>query len=237
MPMFTGAGPLSYIARMAGDQQTERVDQAGRERPADAFRTLERGSETEIKILGSRFLSYARPVPDTAAFTEFLEALKKQHHAATHHCWAWRVGTDYADSRFNDDGEPAGTAGRRILASIDHLDLTFTAVIVVRYFGGTKLGVGGLARAYTDAADAVLALCPAVLQHRTLTLLLCFPYDMTRQVHHAIERHGAEVLSREYRDDTAYVVSLRASLVPTFEQDVLDLTQRTATVTRVAVDT
>lgn len=192
----------------------------------DSYRTIATSKKTEIKIQGSRFLSYAVPVSSGDAFLDFLETLKKEHYNATHHCFAWRIGFDGEDFRYSDDGEPSGTAGKRILGSIDREGLTDTGIVVVRYFGGTKLGVGGLARAYSDSADAVLALCPVEIRYVTEDMTLAFPYDMTSQVHHVIEMHDVEVLDRHYLEDTRYAVRVRLSRKERFMEDLEAYTNR-----------
>lgn len=200
--------------------------------PEDAYQTIVAEQETEIKILASRFLSYAFPCASAADFQQRLDGLRKQHYNATHHCYAWRLGMVGDTFRYNDDGEPAGTAGKRILSSIDRLQLTDLGIVVVRYFGGTKLGVGGLSRAYSDAADAVLALCAIERRFLTTTIALSFPYDMTSQVHHAIERHEAEILDRGWSEHAEYRVRLRRSRAEVFLVDVAELTQRQAVARR-----
>jgi uncharacterized YigZ family protein len=195
---------------------------------SDSYQTIAKREETEIKIVGSRFLSYAIPCPSADSFTTFIDALRKEHYNATHHCFAWRIGYDGSEFRYSDDGEPSGTAGKRILGSIDRHGVTDVGIVVVRYFGGTKLGVGGLARAYTDAADAVLSICTIEQRFHTALLALTFPYDITSQVHHAIDMHGVEVLEREYLEQSRYTVRVRRSLVPVFIDDLATFTDRQA---------
>lgn len=198
----------------------------------DSYRTIAAREESEIKIVGSRFLSYAIPCADAAAFTTALESLRKEHYNATHHCFAWRFGYEGTEFRYSDDGEPSGTAGKRILGSIDRLGLTDLGIVVVRYFGGTKLGVGGLARAYTDAADAVLARCAIERRYLTDTLILDFPYDVTSQVHHVLESHGVAILDRIYLDATRYTVSVRQSVRVRLLEDLDTYTERRVTTLR-----
>lgn len=192
----------------------------------DSYRTIAAPEDTEIKILGSRFLSYAVPVSEGEEFLAFLESLKREHYNATHHCFAWRIGFNGEDFRYSDDGEPSGTAGKRILGSIDREQLTETGIVVVRYFGGTKLGVGGLARAYSDAADAVLTRSRIETRYVTVDLSITFPYDMTSQVHHVIEMHDVDVLDRRYLEDTSYDVRVRLSKKQRFIEDLGTYTNR-----------
>ena len=124
--------------------------------PADVYRSIAAPSEGLYKELGSRFLAFAYPVETEDEARALLAALRARYHDARHHCCAWRLGVDGAVWRASDDGEPAGTAGRPILGQIDSEGLSDVLIVVVRYFGGIKLGVPGLIRAYkTAAADAL----------------------------------------------------------------------------------
>ncbi len=200
-------------------------------RPDDSYLTIADRRETEIKIAASRFLSYAIPVPSGDAFMSVLDALRREHYNATHHCFAYRVGYEGDDFRYSDDGEPSGTAGKRILGAIDRRELTDTGIVVVRYFGGTKLGVGGLARAYTDAADEVLDACAIEQRFLTRRLTLTFPYDMTSQVHHVLDMHGVPVADRRYEQSCIYVVDVRLSVHARLLRDLEDYAQRTVSIT------
>ena len=123
----------------------------------DSYKTVSAPNEHEIdKIKGSRFLGFVCPVQDEEQALQHVEALRKRFYDARHWCWAYRLGRGRDVFRYQDDGEPSGTAGRPILQEIDGRELTDVLVVVVRYFGGTKLGTGGLARAYGDAARATL---------------------------------------------------------------------------------
>jgi len=122
------------------------------------YKTLDKPHTAEFKDRGSKFLAFAYPVFSQVDIKERLQQLKKEHPKANHHCYAWRLGTDGLQYRANDDGEPSGSAGRPILGQIDSVGLTNVLVVVVRYFGGTLLGVPGLINAYkTSAADALNA--------------------------------------------------------------------------------
>jgi uncharacterized YigZ family protein len=200
------------------------------ERPeeTDSYLTLSSSTSTEVKIQGSRFLGFAKPVSSPDEFMQWLTDLKKEHYNATHHCYAYRLGFGGGAFRYSDDGEPSGTAGKRILGSIDRYGLTDTGVIVVRYFGGTKLGVGGLARAYSESADVALDSVPHRKRFIYRRFELRFPYDATSSVHHDIEAYDAEILDRIYSDDVRYQITLRLSLVEPFMRDIAEHTQRTA---------
>ncbi|WP_289055150.1 IMPACT family protein [Carboxylicivirga marina] len=122
----------------------------------DIYNTLDKPSEGIYKEKGSKFITYAYPVYSEEAIKAHVDELKKQYYDARHHCFAWQLGTDGKRYRANDDGEPSGTAGKPILGQIRSYDITNVLIIVIRYFGGTKLGTSGLIHAYKEAAiDAI----------------------------------------------------------------------------------
>ncbi len=122
----------------------------------DTFKTIEKPSEGLFKDKGSKFLSFAFPVNSEDEIREITQSIRKEHHSARHHCYAWRLGADKLHFRTNDDGEPSSTAGKPIFGQIQSFDLTNILIVVVRYFGGTLLGVSGLINAYRNAAmDAI----------------------------------------------------------------------------------
>jgi uncharacterized YigZ family protein len=122
----------------------------------DSWKTVSSPAEGLYKEKGSRFISLLFPVSDEEEIKQHLLKIKKEHHSARHHCYAWRLGTEDFRTRSNDDGEPSSTAGKPILSQIIAHDLTNVLIVVVRYFGGTLLGTGGLINAYkTAAADAI----------------------------------------------------------------------------------
>ena len=122
----------------------------------DLYRTIKHPSEGLYKEKGSKFLAFAFPVSTEEDIRQRLADLRKQYHDARHHCYAWRLGPEKDRFRVNDDGEPSGSAGKPILGQIHSRDLSEVLVVVVRYFGGTLLGVGGLIRAYRAAASDAL---------------------------------------------------------------------------------
>jgi uncharacterized YigZ family protein len=122
----------------------------------DSYLTIEKASEGSYKDKGSKFLAYAYPVGSEDEIREYIQTLKKEHYSARHHCFAWRLGIAKNRFRTNDDGEPSSTAGRPILGQIQRLGLTNILIVVVRYFGGTLLGVSGLIKAYSEAAADAL---------------------------------------------------------------------------------
>ncbi|MEA2077608.1 MAG: YigZ family protein [Candidatus Marinimicrobia bacterium] len=121
------------------------------------YKTIASKSESKITIKGSKFLGYAFPVESLEQIESILYDIRKKYYDATHHCYAWQLGNDKDMTfRYNDDGEPSGTAGKPIYGAIQRLDLTNVLIVSVRYYGGTKLGTGGLIRAYGQSASDTL---------------------------------------------------------------------------------
>ena len=125
--------------------------------PKDSYLTLAAPAESAMRERSSKFIAYAYPVTDEEQIRTHLEAIYKEFYDATHHCYAWRLGPNGEQFRANDDGEPSGTAGKPILGQLLSQDITDCLIVVIRYFGGTKLGVSGLIQAYREAAQDVLA--------------------------------------------------------------------------------
>lgn len=148
----------------------------------DYYSTIEIPSIAEFKDRGSRFIAYAFPVSDVSDFKEKLVKIKKEHSKATHHCFAYRIGPDRSVYRVNDDGEPSGTAGKPILGQIDSKQLTDVLIIVVRYFGGTLLGAGGLINAYKNAAALALQVIPMVRKPVLVSYHLQFDYTLMNDI-------------------------------------------------------
>jgi len=148
----------------------------------DSFLTIEQAAEGLYKDKGSRFLAYAFPVETEDEVKELVQLLKKEHYSARHHCYAWRLGADKTRFRTNDDGDPSPPAGKPILGQIIRLDLTNILIVVVRYFGGTLLGVSGLINAYREAAADVLANVVIVERLVELGFQVEFDYSLMNPV-------------------------------------------------------
>lgn len=163
----------------------------------DHFFTIEKPSQAEFKDRGSKFIAYAFPVSDAGAFKKRLQELKKEHPKAVHHCFAYRVGTDGNNFRVSDDGEPAGTAGKPILGQLDSRGIINTGVIVVRYFGGTLLGVPGLINAYKTATSLALQLTPIVQKQIEIIYSLEFDYTIMNVVMTILKQFNCSILEQE----------------------------------------
>ena len=163
----------------------------------DFYLTIERESLAEFKDRGSRFLAYAFPVLSASDFKKRLKEIKEEHPKAAHHCFAYRIGTDGNNFRSSDDGEPSGTAGRPILGQIDSKALSNTAIIVVRYFGGTLLGVPGLINAYKTSASFALQLNPTVKKPVLINYRLQFDYTVLNEVMRITKKNDCIILKQE----------------------------------------
>lgn len=148
----------------------------------DTYKTISKPSEGLFKDKGSKFISYAFPVTSEDEIREIIQFIKKEHHSARHHCYAWRLGHEKLLFRANDDGEPSSTAGKPILGQIQSFDLTNILIIVVRYFGGTLLGVSGLINAYRNAALDVINRAEIVERLVEKCLLVEFGYAAMNEV-------------------------------------------------------
>jgi uncharacterized YigZ family protein len=165
---------------------------------ADEFLTLAAPAEAETRVKGSVFLALAAPVSREEEARALLAGREKAMWNATHHCSAWRLRSGV--SRANDAGEPSGSAGAPILAAIEGAGLTDCMVVVTRWFGGTRLGVGGLVRAYGEAAAEALAAAPKRLGTRAARLSVRYPYEHTAAVMRVLERAGAAAVEHGYAE-------------------------------------
>jgi uncharacterized YigZ family protein len=161
------------------------------------YNTIEKEAVAEYKDRGSRFLAYAFPIQSTDDFKKRLKALKEEHPKAVHHCFAYRIGIDGNNFRSGDDGEPSGSAGKPILGQIDSKGVTNVAVVVVRYFGGTLLGVPGLINAYKTVTSLALQLTPIVQKPVLLNYELQFDYTLMNEIMMVVKRFGCLVLENE----------------------------------------
>jgi len=148
----------------------------------DTYKTLASPSEGLYRDRGSKFLAFGYSVSTTGEISEIIQKLKKEHPGANHHCYAWRLGVNGDSYRANDDGEPSGTAGKPIYNQILSAGITNTLIVVVRYFGGTLLGVSGLINAYRSAAADCLAKANITEKQITEIYRLEFPYDAMNAV-------------------------------------------------------
>jgi uncharacterized YigZ family protein len=169
--------------------------------PVFSYQTIKFRTEGIYKEKGSRFLAFAYPVESETDIKEKLTLLKKQYFDARHHCYAWMLGAEKKLFRANDDGEPNHSAGDPILGQIRSRDLTNVLIVVVRYFGGVKLGVGGLITAYRAAAEQALnkALVIEVDVKENITLI--YPYASTPEVMRLVKDFELEIVQQDFADE------------------------------------
>lgn len=160
------------------------------------YNTIEQPAIAEFKDRGSKFIAYSFPVQNIDACKKHLALLKKEHPKAVHHCLAYRIGIEGAIFRVSDDGEPAGSAGRPILGQIDSKQLTNIMIVVVRYFGGTLLGVPGLINAYKTATSLALQLSPIIQKPVEITYTLCFDYQKMNEVMMVVKYYNCSVVEQ-----------------------------------------
>jgi len=178
----------------------------------DSYLTLARKSDGIYKEQGSKFLYFAFPVDSEDAIKKELAALRKSYFDATHHCYAWILGKDASSFRANDDGEPNHSAGDPILGQIRSRQLTNVLIVVVRYFGGTKLGVSGLIKAYKIAASLSLDENETIREWVKTSLTLKFPYPSMNDVMKVVKAYNLEIVSQEMGLDCRFSLSFREGL-------------------------
>lgn len=191
----------------------------------DSYFTLEKPGRYELKVKGSRFIGHAMSATLEAVAERLIDSLRKQYHDATHHCFAYRIGKgDHSLIRFHDGGEPAGTAGRPILEAIDHRKLTDVVCVVVRYFGGVKLGTGGLARAYGETAAGALDAGEAIEKYFEGMFRLIFPYELAGIVMGLVKKYGGIIDKADFSMETQLDVRIRKSKASLLRDALLQAT-------------
>jgi uncharacterized YigZ family protein len=177
----------------------------------DTYKTLLEPSEGIFKDKGSRFIAKAYPVESAEEVKEILAHLRKEYHDARHHCYAYRIGPGGTNYRANDDGEPANSSGKPILGQLQSHDLTNVLIVVIRYFGGILLGVGGLINAYRTAA--MESIDNGVIIDKTFKaqLAISFQYPAMNDVMKLIKESKAEIIKQEFGIDCKIIVQIRSA--------------------------
>ena len=200
------------------------------------FYTIDQEYEAELRIKNSKFLSYAWPVKNESEVNEKLAYIKEVHPKATHHCYAYRLGFDKTKFRANDDGEPSGTAGKPILGQLDKKLLTNTLIVVVRYYGGIKLGSSGLISAYKESAELVLHSAEVIKCYHMETWKLEFGFSDMGVILNEVKSLDIDILEKEFsefvkvliqmkkQDSTRLLTKLKARLLGITEEEI---TQKT----------
>lgn len=188
------------------------------------FKSITARARQEVKVRGSRFIGTAIPVSDRDQIDHELAALRKEFWDATHNCYAWRLAPDGLQYRFSDDGEPAGSAGKPILFVMQQRELLNTLVVVTRYFGGVKLGVGGLVRAYGDAAAEALNTTETIITYPSRDFRVFTPYEDMKAIRPLVERYALK-FEEEFLDVVAYTATIRTDQAEEFQALVTDASQ------------
>ena len=172
------------------------------------YRTLKSPIQAEIKDKGSRFLAFAYPVQTAEQVKKHVDDLRQEHHKARHWCYAYRLGVDGNQFRANDDGEPSGSAGRPILGQIDSFELTDVLVVVVRYFGGTLLGVPGLIHAYKTSTQMALENAQIIEKNIEKTVRIRCEYPYLNEAIRIAKNHQAEIIEQDLQLDCRLTVRI-----------------------------
>lgn len=176
----------------------------------DTYKTITKPSkEALFKERGSKFFGYAFPVTSEEQVKEHLDELKKKHHTARHWCYAWQLGKTYESYRANDDGEPTNSAGMPIYGQLQSFDVTNVLVVVVRYFGGTKLGVGGLIQAYKTGAQLALENSKIVTRTIDEDFLITFKYPEMNTVMRILKDEKIDILEQHMELDCKFKIAVR----------------------------
>jgi uncharacterized YigZ family protein len=176
----------------------------------DSYKTITKASEeTLFKDRNSKFFGYAFPVLHEDDVKESIDLLKKKHHAARHFCYAYQIGVEQVKFRANDDGEPNNSAGMPIYGQIQSFEVTNVLIVSVRYFGGTKLGVGGLINAYKTSAQISLEASEIIEKTIDIFFELNFQYDVMNKVMRIVKEKNLTIVSQKLELDCKYVISIR----------------------------
>ncbi len=191
----------------------------------DVYQTVAAASSAEVKIERSRFVGNIVPLDSRETAQLRYEELRARFHDATHNCFAWRIGIEnQIESKYSDDGEPSGTAGRPILDAINSAQLTKVLVVVTRYFGGVKLGTGGLARAYREAAETTIAAATIVERSIVQRFEICFAHDDTSAVMKSLSDFDVKPEQTVYSDLVTILGSIRLSRYAAFAASLIERT-------------
>ncbi len=184
----------------------------------DIYKTIAQKSEGTYTEKRSKFLAFAHPVETLDQIKELIEGYKKKYYDARHVCYAYMLGADRATFRANDDGEPSSTAGKPILGQINSKELTNILVVVIRYFGGVKLGTSGLIIAYKEATIAALSNANVIEKQVEELISYTFPYVMMNSVMKVVKELNPKIVSQTYEQTCQITLSIRRSMAPILQE-------------------
>ena len=190
---------------------------------ADVYLSLKGRSEGLFKSKGSKHFGYAVPVNTEVDVKEFIESLKVEHHSSRHFCYAYRLGFDGSKFRANDDGEPSNSAGAPILGVLKSHNLTNALIVVVRYFGGTKLGVGGLIEAYREAGHEAVANGEIIECYRSKSFTVKYPYSKMGDVMNVLKRANISPENTDFQLECKLDITLRLTVSDSITSQLEDI--------------
>lgn len=210
-----------------------------RDQLSENFRTILKEFVFEMEIKKSRFITYLVPVESEGEVEEKLKIIRKEHHKANHHCSAFVIGEDFSIQRMSDDGEPSGTAGVPMLEVLKHHQLTNILAVVVRYFGGIKLGTGGLIRAYGNSVSEALKEAEIVANISQMRISLIIGYPSVDTFNYFLNKteHPITILDTIYTDQVKYQLAVNIESVKTVEEELISLFNGQLTWKNVGEDT
>ena len=181
--------------------------------PEDLFQTIESPSNGIFKDRGSKFLSFAFPVSSVSEIKDILLELRKKYYDARHFCYAYRLGADKQKFRDSDDGEPLNTAGKPIMRQLHSKDVTNILIVVIRYFGGTLLGVGGLIKAYGNAASDALNKAKIITKSEDIPIRINFNYKFNKIIQKIIKEEKLEIIKQQFEHECSLILNVRKSKI------------------------
>ena len=187
------------------------------------YLTLAAPSEAKYTEKMSRFLAFAHPAESVEEAKSIIAAYTRKYHDARHVCWAYMLGAKRLDYQSTDNGEPSGTAGKPILGQINSFNLTDVVIVVVRYFGGIKLGTSGLIAAYREAAREAIEAGEIITRSEMAQLSFTFPYLSMNDVMRLVKDSGVKVVSQEFDNACSMTVGMPADDMPAFTARLLDI--------------
>jgi len=173
------------------------------------YKTLASSAQDEFTVQKSRFIGYAAPVDTQEAALDFIRQIKEKHRDASHHCYAYVIGRNAGVMRYQDDGEPSGTAGQPIMEVLKQQGLVNCCCVVVRYLGGILLGAGGLTRAYSKGCSIAVAAAGTAMMEESLRIALSIPYPLWDKLQHHLPSLPVQMMSAEYADQVTAIIVVR----------------------------
>ena len=198
----------------------------------EIFLSVREPAESRLEIKKSIFITRLIPVGSETEAEEILEAIRKEHYRATHHCYAWIIGRGVPAKKFSDDGEPQGTAGRPMLSALEHSDLTNTMAVVIRYFGGIKLGASGLTRAYSQAVTEAVAAAPLKREILSIPLKVVTDYSAYARLESYALSSSWSIEDRIFDTSVTFTVNVPVEAVEAAESAFTELSTGKAVLTR-----